>query len=92
MSLQSLEHTLAEFHQIKDVFLPARTTGDFNFPKIHFLSHISDHVHQHGSSDNWTTDVSEALHMKFKDAYRASNRVNYNEQIVQYMDAELEMS
>ena len=92
VSLQSLEHTLAEFHQIKDVFLPARTTGDFNFPKIHLLSHISDHVRQHESSDNWTTDVSEALHMNFKDAYRASNRVNYNKQIVQYMDAELGMS
>ena len=91
-SLSSLDNALAEFHNLKDVFLPARKRPNYNFPKMHLLSHLTDHIRQHGSCDSWTTDVSEGLHISLKDAYRASNRVNFMEQILSYLDADLGMS
>ncbi|KAF8416369.1 hypothetical protein EV426DRAFT_541352 [Tirmania nivea] len=51
-SLSSIDNTLAEFHNLKDVFLPARERPNFNFPKMHLLSHLTDHIRQYGSCDS----------------------------------------
>jgi hypothetical protein len=91
-SLQTIDEALSAFHALKYVFLPARKRPDFNFPKLHLLSHLTDHVRQHGSCDSWTTDVSEGLHMSLKDAYRATNRVNFIPQLLAYLDADMGMS
>ncbi|KAF8415297.1 hypothetical protein EV426DRAFT_665634, partial [Tirmania nivea] len=72
-SLSSIDNALAKFYNLKDVFLPARERRNFNFPKMHLLSHLMDHIQQHGSCDSWITDVSEGLHMSLKDAYRSTN-------------------
>ena len=37
-------------------------------------------------------DIPKGLHMDFKDAYHASNRVNYLHQVLWYIDADLGMS
>ena len=40
-----------------------------------------------GSGDNFTTDISERLHLaKVKQAYRSSNKVNYIRQILKHND------
>ncbi|KAF8443553.1 hypothetical protein BDZ91DRAFT_645926, partial [Kalaharituber pfeilii] len=69
-SLHYLKDAITEFHNVKDIF---GSRCHFNFPKMHLLSHIEEAIIQHGSMDNWTTDVSEALHGACKDAYRSSN-------------------
>jgi len=42
----------------------------FGYPKMHLVSHISESIHQMGSGDNFTTDISEQLHIaNVKEAY-----------------------
>ncbi|KAF8416331.1 hypothetical protein EV426DRAFT_541377, partial [Tirmania nivea] len=91
-SLSSINNVLVEFHNLKDVFLPARKQPNFNFPKIYLLSHLTDHIWQYGSYDTWTTDVSEELHMSLKDVYHSTNWVNFIKQLLAYLDADLGIS
>jgi len=49
----------------------------FRYPKIHLVSHIVEAIWRMCSSDNFTTDISEWLHIaKVKEAYWSSNKVN----------------
>jgi len=55
------------------------------YPKIHFVSHILESSWWMGSSDNFTTDISEQLHSaNVKEAYLSSNKVNYIRQILKH--------
>jgi hypothetical protein len=59
----------------------------FAMPKMHLPSHLQDSIRRMGSPDNFTTDISELLHVKnVKEAYRASNRVSYIQQILWHND------
>jgi len=50
----------------------------FGYPKMHLVSHISESIRRMGSGDNFTTDISEPLHItNVKEAYRSTNKVNY---------------
>ncbi|KAF8415154.1 hypothetical protein EV426DRAFT_513843, partial [Tirmania nivea] len=84
-SLSSIDNALAEFYNLKDIFLLARERPNFNFSKMHLLSHLMDHIRQYGSCDSWTTDISEGLHMSLKDAYRSINQVNFTKQLLTYL-------
>jgi len=54
----------------------------FGYPKMHLLSHISPSIRGMGSGDNFTTDITEQLHLaNVKGAYQSSNRVNYGRQM-----------
>ena len=60
---------------------------NFQFPKMHLLSHICERIRQMGSPDNFSTDVSELLHVEMvKEAYRSTNRVSFEEQMLWYND------
>jgi len=42
----------------------------FGYAKMHLVSHISDSIWSMGSGDNFTTDISERLHISnVKEAY-----------------------
>jgi len=42
----------------------------FGYPKMHLVSHISESIRRMGSGDNFTTDISERLHIgNVKEAY-----------------------
>src|SRR5207237_6089404 len=44
----------------------------FQFPKMHMLSHVSNSIRRMGSPDNFSTDISELLHIdNVKEAYCA---------------------
>jgi len=63
---------------VQEVLLQA----DFNFPKIHLLSHYNTQIRDFGSLPQFSTAVTEALHKPLKDAYGRSNHVNATEQIL----------
>jgi len=59
----------------------------FRYPTTHLVSHISESIHRIGSSDNFTTDISERIHItNVKEAYRSSNKVNYIQQMLKHND------
>jgi hypothetical protein len=56
-------------------------------PKMHLVSQISESIRRMGSADNFTTDISELLHISnVNDGYCSSNTVNYTRQILKYND------
>ena len=51
----------------------------------HRARHISESIRRTGSGDNFTTVISERLHMAIvKEAYQSSNKVNYIRQILKH--------
>jgi len=54
---------------------------------MHLVSHISESIQQMGSGDNFTTNMSEWLHIgNVKEAYRSTNKVNYIQQLLKHND------
>ena len=59
----------------------------FRYPKMYLVSHMSKSIWRVGSVDNFTTDISEWLHIaKVNEAYRSSNKVNYICQMLKHND------
>jgi len=51
--------------------------SDFNFIKIHLLSHLGDHIRQFGNIPMYSTELGELAHKEqIKDTWRRSNK-NY---------------
>ena len=54
---------------------------------MHLLSHYREFIIRMGACDNFSTNISELLNISnIKDAYRASNRVNFMRQVVAHND------
>jgi len=50
----------------------------FRYPKMPLVSYISESIRHMGSRDDFTTNISEWLHIgNLKEAYRSTNKVNY---------------
>jgi len=57
---------------------------DFNFVKIHLLSHFGDHVRHFGNIQMYSTKSGERSHKTMiKEGYRRSNRNDVSHQILQ---------
>ena len=48
--------------------------AEFNFPKMHLLSHYSSQIKDFGNLPPYSTEITEALHKPLKEAYGRSNR------------------
>jgi len=60
---------------------------NFGYPKMHLVSHISESIRQMGFSDNFSTDISERLHISnVKEAYRCTNKANYIQEMPKHDD------
>lgn len=60
---------------------------DFNFPKLHSLPHYLEMIHMLGTTDNYNTEATERLHIDLaKDAYRATNKKDYYDQMVLWLE------
>jgi hypothetical protein len=59
-----------------------REGSHYNFPKIHLISHYAEQITKFGALGQFSTDVCEAMHKRFKDAYRCSNKVESTMQIL----------
>jgi hypothetical protein len=85
-TLEALDKALDEFHAHKDIFIQLGTRQHFNFPKLHAMLHYVHSIRQFGSLDGYNTEHSERLHIDYaKEAYRASNRRNYVEQMTKWL-------
>ncbi|KAG1798154.1 uncharacterized protein HD556DRAFT_1232565, partial [Suillus plorans] len=85
-SLDGLESALAVFHTNKDILQELEVHDHFNIPKLHQISHFVKSITPFGSTDGFNTELPERLHTDFaKDAYRASNKHDYEEQMALWL-------
>ncbi|KAF8152479.1 hypothetical protein B0H34DRAFT_784587 [Crassisporium funariophilum] len=85
-TLASLQHSLETFHQHKDIFIDLEIREHFNIPKLHNIQHYIDSIVTLGSADGYNTESPERLHIDFaKEAYRASNKRDYTEQMAVWL-------
>ncbi|KAJ7882102.1 hypothetical protein B0H13DRAFT_1515787, partial [Mycena leptocephala] len=86
-TLLSLRNTLDTFHAHKKIFIePGGCKEYFNIPKIHALDHCEPLIRLFGSTDGFNTESPERLHIDYaKNAYRASNRKVYINQMTKWL-------
>lgn len=87
-TLAALRKALDDFHANKDVFikLGGQDQDYFNIPKVHSLDHYEELIHLFGSADGFNTESPERFHINFaKNAYRASNRKDYIQQMTRWL-------
>ncbi|KAG6859996.1 hypothetical protein C0995_000743 [Termitomyces sp. Mi166 len=85
-TLASLQSFLNMFHAHKDIFIKLECQEDFNIPKFHLMIHYVEAICALGSPDSYNTEASEQLHIDFaKEAYHASNKQDYVEQMALWL-------
>ncbi|KAG1859331.1 hypothetical protein DFJ58DRAFT_875622 [Suillus subalutaceus] len=85
-SLEALQTALSVFHANKEVLKELSIHEHFNIPKLHQLSHYVQSITLFGAADGFNTELPERLHIDFaKDVYRASNKRDYEEQMVLWL-------
>ncbi|KAG2368451.1 hypothetical protein BDR07DRAFT_1508407 [Suillus spraguei] len=85
-TLEYLENALAVFHANKDILHELEVREHLNIPKLHQLSHYVQSILLYGTTDGFNTELPERLHIDFaKEAYRASNKWDYEEQMALWL-------
>jgi hypothetical protein len=85
-TLNSLESCLNTFHRNKNIVIELKIREHFNIPKLHAILHYVDCICSLGSADGYNTESPERLHIDFaKEAYRASNKRDYVEQMALWL-------
>jgi hypothetical protein len=86
-TLYRLQDSLAHFHENKTIFINLGIWEHFNIPKLHSLLHYVVSITLFGTTDNYSTEQTEHLHIYFaKDAYRATNRKDEVHQMTTWLD------
>ncbi|KAI0055664.1 hypothetical protein BV25DRAFT_1815283 [Artomyces pyxidatus] len=86
-TLEYLDEALAMFHNNKGILLDLGIRENFNLPKLHSLLHFSEKIKQFGTTDNYSTEATERLHIDFaKDAYRATNHKDEYPQMTLWLE------
>jgi len=86
-TLSWLEGSLAAFYQNKVVFVDLGIWEDFNIPKLHGLVHYALSIHLFGTTDNYSTEQSERLHIDLaKNAYHATNHKDEYSQMTMWLE------
>ena len=84
--LNALEPCLKTFHDYKNIIIELEIREHFNVPKLHALLHYVNCIRSLGSADGYNTESPERLHIDFaKEAYRASNKRDYVEQMAVWL-------
>lgn len=85
-TLDALERCLETFHENKRIIVDLKIRDHFNIPKIHAITHYVTCIRALGSADGYNTESPERLHIDFaKEAYRASNKRDYMEQMALWL-------
>ncbi|KAJ7751238.1 hypothetical protein DFH07DRAFT_745544 [Mycena maculata] len=87
LTLLALRKALDDFHAHKKIFIDLKGRKEnFNIPKIHSLDHYEPSFRLFGSADGFNTESPERLHIDYaKNAYRASNRKDYINQMTLWL-------
>ncbi|KAI6038466.1 hypothetical protein EDC04DRAFT_2603920 [Pisolithus marmoratus] len=89
LSLKAMEESLKTLHDHKQVLIGLQIHEDFNVPKIHSLQHYVSSIQALGNADIYNTEYPECLHIDYaKDAYHASNKHNYVEQMALWLQCQ----
>lgn len=76
-NITAMSRLLKDFHQQKNVFITQHfcKSSHLNIPKLHALLHIIGEIQRSGTTDNFSTEVLESLHIETcKQLYQASNK------------------
>ncbi|KAF8287638.1 hypothetical protein DL93DRAFT_2234551 [Clavulina sp. PMI_390] len=94
-TLQLMDADLDEFWRHVDVFRrngsrlgkkSGKVIQHFKIPKLHLLCHYSSDIRDHGTTDNYSTEICESLHKPYcKAAWHHTNRKEYDQQIIDYL-------
>jgi hypothetical protein len=85
-TLASMDECLEVFHRNKQVFIDLEIREHFNIPKLHNIGHYVDSIRGLGTADGYNTEFPERLHIEYaKDAYDASNKRDYTEQMALWL-------
>ncbi|KAK7676579.1 hypothetical protein QCA50_020455 [Cerrena zonata] len=80
-SLDDMELALEQFHENKNIFVDIGIRENFTIPKLHNVGHYRWLVELFGTTDNYSTQTTERLHIDYaKDAYEATN---HKEELIQ---------
>src|ERR1700676_1013305 len=64
------------------MFVHLNQRDHFNIPKLHSMLHYLASIKSRGSADGYNSESPERLHIDYaKDAYRATNKRDYVEQM-----------
>ncbi|KAJ6611866.1 hypothetical protein B0H10DRAFT_2283854 [Mycena sp. CBHHK59/15] len=90
ITLAGLRDSLDTFHANKQIFIDLKGRANhFNIPKIHSLDHYELLIRLFGTADGFNTESPERLHIDYaKNAYRASNRKDYIEQMTVWLQCQ----
>jgi len=81
-TLAAMQNSLNVFHAHKNVLIKLGIRDHFNILKIHSLVHYVSAIQALSSADGYNMEYPEHLHIDYaKDAYRASNKRDYVEQM-----------
>jgi len=69
-----------ETEELVHDFLTTRT--NYNFSKMHLISHFTNQISKYGSLPQYSIEICEASHKPLKDVYRRSNYLNAIPQII----------
>ncbi|KAJ6585887.1 hypothetical protein B0H19DRAFT_1060069 [Mycena capillaripes] len=86
-TLSAMRDALNTFHINKQIFIDLKgRQNHFNIPKIHSLDHYEPFFRLFGTADGFNTESPERLHIDYaKNAYRASNRKDYIDQMTLWL-------
>ena len=88
-TLAAMQDSLNVFHSRKGVLIKLGIRKHFNVPKIHSLLHYVSAIRALGSADGYNMEYPECLHINYaKDAYRASNKCDYVEQMALWLQCQ----
>jgi len=73
----------------KQIEASLKEDSHFNFIKMHLLTHFAEHIRELGNLSNFTAELSESCHRDLKEAFRHSNKVNADPQILRSISRRL---
>jgi hypothetical protein len=70
----------------QEIDISKELDADFNFPKIHLMSHWAEQIHQYGALQQYSAERHEQAHKTYlKDGWNASNHnLNYLPQVITF--------
>lgn len=91
-TLAAFSEAYQRFHELKGVWIKngarrgeKEVMSHFNIPKLHTAQHMAEQILAKGSADNFSTETIEHLHMDSKQAYPATNKKEWEEQVIRWL-------